>query len=140
MKNKFKIFGIIALTALIGFSMLSCDIEEPVGTVRVLNDSSWYAMDAIFKDQGEEIEDATVRVELLQGTKVIRSAQAAINEWAEFSDAPADVNLDIRVTGTAKNTDGSFIVNELLTFFQLKSGQTKSFKYDGIMFISEITD
>jgi hypothetical protein len=139
-KNTFKFVGIIALAALIGFSMVSCDIVEPVGTVRVLNKSSWYELDKIFKDPGEEIEDAMVRVELLRGTKAIRSAQVAYDEWAVFSDAPTGVALGIRVTGTAKNTDGSFIVNELSPLspsFILGSGKTRSFKYDGLMWLTE---
>ena len=139
MKNKFKIFGIIALTALIGFSMLSC--EAGVGTVKVQNKSSWYELDAIFKDAGEEIEDASVLVELIEGKKVIEKKQAAYGEWAEFSDAPANADLSLRVTGTAKNTDGSFVVNELSPFsstFKLKSGETKSFEYDGLMWLTEI--
>ena len=144
MKNTFKIVGIIAIAALIGFSMVSCkDAVEPVGTVRVLNKSSWYELDAIFKDAGEEIEDAVVRVELLRGTSPIRSAQAAYDQWVEFSDAPVGVALGIRVTGTAKNTDGSFVVNELSPLsstFLLKSGQTRSFEYDGLMWLTEAAD
>ena len=138
MKNIFKILGIIALTAMIGFSMISC--EDAVGTVRVQNKSSWYELDKIFKTVGvDEIEDGTVLVELLQGTKVIDKAEAAYDQWVEFSDAPANVALGIRVTGTAKYTDGSFIVNELSPkTFQLKSGQTRSFKYDGLLYITEV--
>jgi hypothetical protein len=140
MKNTFKFIGIIALTALIGFSMLSC--EDAVGTVRVQSKSSWYDLDVIFKTVGvDEIEDSTVLVELLEGKKVIRSAQAAYDQWVEFSDAPANAALGIRVTGTAKKTDGSFVVNELSPLtptFSLTSGQTKSFKYDGLMWLTEI--
>jgi len=139
MKNKLKIFGIIALTALIGFSMLSC--EAAVGTVKVQNNSSWYGLDKIGKTVGvDEIEDSTVLVELLEGKKVIDKKQAAYGEWAVFSDAPANVALGIRVTGTAKNPDGSFVVNELSPLsstFKLKSGETKSFEYDGVMWITE---
>ena len=80
MKNYFKLLGIIALAAIIGFSMMGCgeddDREELTGTVTILNTSPRVGdnISAITENNISLVEEYQTKWEWLRGNTVISGA------------------------------------------------------------------
>ena len=117
MKNVFKVLGIVALAAVIGFSMVACnDEEDPVGTVIVKNMSSYSTDNGVPILLGDEDKE-----------EIIAVIEDVANEGgiAKFDNVPVGVTLVIVIV------DQSDLVFESDTF-TIKEGQTLTFVYDGL--------
>ncbi|MCL2252717.1 MAG: hypothetical protein FWC12_12500 [Treponema sp.] len=115
MKNLLKIVGIIAVVALIGFSVVGCDLFG-TGTVIVQNVSpSQYTVDAI------------VRVELRDGSTVTAWNLVPRNQQVTFTDVPTGSNYTVRViessgAGNARNSAS----------FSVTGGSSLTYRYNGL--------
>jgi len=129
MKNLVKLFGIIALVAVIGLSMAGCEVDVKddkatlfippppsggTGTVKITNASTYNADSYVYADISDAVTyDAIAWVNSL-----------ARNATYTFSNVPAGRNIQVWVEDSNDNLYYS-------SAFSLTAGQTRSFTYNG---------
>jgi hypothetical protein len=119
MRNVLKLLGIITIALVIGFSMISCEVQPtlpPGATIQVTNSSDYS-------------QDAYVRMSLYQGTSLIAGPTVIVrNQTWQVTDCPTNTTLIIQVQ---EYSSGSGVTRSSNPF-TLSGGQTRSFYYTGL--------
>jgi len=127
LKNFVKWFGIIAIVAVIGFSMVSCG-EDAVGTIKVTNDSALYFDSTVNGVKVQIYQDgaAVQTIDKVQSTKVNFETLTGLKE-AVFSGVPVG---DFQIWVIDQNSDRDKAVFKSKTF-TLAKDETQVFSYNG---------
>jgi hypothetical protein len=98
MKNTFKVLGIIALAAVIGFSFISCE-ETGTTTVKVVNEYAGNTITRVEIDLGpDSIDDASAG---------IVSGQNKTYSFTTASNASGTISIRIYINNSPSSRDSS---------------------------------